>query len=80
MIDKVCETIAYECVHADLALQMVSKEYRNELRDFMVNELKVDKAMALDGGLSTAINYKNISIGSLGKYQRKVKSFLVVER
>jgi len=52
----------------------------NELRDFMVNELKVDKAMALDGGLSTAINYKNISIGSLGKYQRKVKSFLVIEK
>ena len=36
--------------------------------------------MALDGGISTAINYKDISIGSIGKYQRKVKSFLIIER
>lgn len=51
-----------------------------EMRDFMKNELKIKKSMALDGGLSTAINYKNLSIGSLGKYQRKVKSFLIIER
>ena len=42
--------------------------------------IKLDKALAFDGGLSTAINYKNISIGSLGKYQRRVKSFLIIER
>jgi len=52
----------------------------NEMRDYMVCELKLEKILALDGGLSTAINYKNISIGSLGKYQRKVKSFLVIEK
>ena len=52
----------------------------HELRDFMIENLKLKKAMAFDGGLSTAVNYKNISIGSLGKYQRRVKSFLVVER
>lgn len=52
----------------------------NEMRDYLENTLKVDKAMALDGGLSTSINYKDVSIGSLGKYQRKVKSFLVIER
>ena len=51
-----------------------------ELKDFMKNIIKADKAMAFDGGISTAINYKNISIGSLGKYQRKVKSFLIIER
>ena len=51
-----------------------------ELKDFMEKNLKVDKAMAFDGGISTAINCKNVSIGSIGKYQRKVKSFLVIER
>lgn len=51
-----------------------------EMREYLINNLKVEKAMALDGGLSTAINYKDISIGSLGKYQRRVKSFLVIER
>lgn len=51
-----------------------------EMRDYLLDELKLDKALAFDGGLSTAINYKDISIGSLGKYQRKVKSFLVIER
>lgn len=43
-------------------------------------EMKFDKAMAFDGGLSTAINTKGYDIGSLGKYQRKVKSFLIIER
>ena len=51
-----------------------------ELKKFMEEKLKIDKAMAFDGGISTAINSKNISIGSIGKYQRKVKSFLVIER
>ena len=50
------------------------------MRDYLTENLKLKKTMALDGGLSTALNYKNISIGSLGKYQRRVKSFLVVER
>ena len=52
----------------------------NELAKFMEKDLKVKKALAFDGGLSTAVNYKDISIGSLGKYQRRVKSFLVIER
>ena len=52
----------------------------NEMRDYLKEELKLKKAMALDGGLSTAINHKDMSIGSFGKYQRRVKSFLVVER
>lgn len=52
----------------------------SEMRDYMVQNLKLKKIMAFDGGLSTSVNYKNISIGSLGKYQRRVKSFLVVER
>ena len=51
-----------------------------EMRDYLSQELKLKKIMSLDGGLSTAVNYKNISVGSLGKYQRRVKSFLVVER
>ena len=52
----------------------------HEMKDYMENTLKLKKAMAFDGGISTALNYKNINIGSLGKYQRRVKSFLVVER
>ncbi len=51
-----------------------------ELKNFMKKNLKVDKAMTFDGGISTAINCKGVSIGSLGKYQRKVKSFLIIER
>ena len=66
-----------------LYIVLFTKDHKvdaHELQEYMEKELKVKKAMALDGGLSTAVNYKNISIGSLGKYQRRVKSFLVVER
>jgi len=52
----------------------------NEMRDYMVDNLKLEKILALDGGLSTSANYKGISIGSFGKYQRKVKSFLIIEK
>ena len=52
----------------------------NEMAEYMKNTIKAKKALAFDGGLSTAINYKNVSIGSLGKRQRRVKSFLVIER
>lgn len=52
----------------------------NEMAVFIKKNLKARKALAFDGGLSTAINHKNISIGSLGKRQRRVKSFLVIER
>lgn len=57
-----------------------NKADANEMQNYMFQKLKVDSAMALDGGLSTAINYKDIQIGSLGKHQRRVKSFLVIER
>ena len=66
-----------------LYIVIFSKEHKldvNELRDYMINNLKVKKILALDGGLSTSLNYKDISIGSLGKRQRRVKSFLVIER
>ena len=52
----------------------------NEMRDYMRNKFKLKKILAFDGGLSTSVNYKDIQIGSLGKYQRKVKSFLIIER
>ena len=52
----------------------------NEMRDYMKNKLKLKKILAFDGGLSTSVNYKDIQVGSLGKYQRKVKSFLIVEK
>ena len=52
----------------------------NEMRDYMKNKLKLKKILEFDGGLSTSVNYKDISIGSLGKYQRRVKSFLIIER
>lgn len=66
-----------------LYIVLFTKDYRvdaNELCDYLFNKLKLKKALALDGGLSTAINHKDMSIGSLGKYQRRVKSFLVIER
>ena len=66
-----------------LYIVLFTKDYKvdiNELSDFMKHELKIKKALAFDGGLSTAGNMKDISIGSLGKYQRKVKSFLIIER
>lgn len=66
-----------------LYIVLFTKDHKvdaHEMKDYMQNVLKVKKSMALDGGLSTAVNYKNTSIGSLGKYQRKVKSFLVIER
>lgn len=66
-----------------LYIILFTKDYRvdaYELRDYLTQKLKLKKAIALDGGLSTSINHKDISIGSLGKYQRRVKSFLVIER
>ena len=52
----------------------------NEMRDYMRKNLHLKKILAFDGGLSTSLNYKDVSVGSLGKYQRRVKSFLVIER
>lgn len=52
----------------------------NELSEYMKKELKINKALAFDGGLSTAINARNVSVGSMGKTQRRVKSFLIIER
>ena len=66
-----------------LYIVLFTKEHKldvNEMRDYLLDNLKLKKIMAFDGGVSTALNYKNISIGSMGKYQRRVKSFLVVER
>lgn len=51
----------------------------SELKEFCKN-LKVDKAMALDGGASTSLNYRNIEIYSSLTSQRRVKSFLVIEK
>jgi len=66
-----------------LYIVLFTKDYKvdaNEMRDYLKEELKIKKAMALDGGWSTSLNYKNISIGSLGRNQRKVKSFIIIER
>ncbi len=66
-----------------LYIVLFTKDHKvdaNEMRDYMKNELKLKKIMAFDGGLSTSLNYKDITVGSLGKYQRKVKSFLVIEK
>ena len=67
----------------NLYIVLFTKDHKvdaNELKQYAKDTLKLKKAMALDGGLSTAINYKDMNIGSLGKYQRRVKSFLVIER
>ncbi len=50
----------------------------NEAID-VCKKLKLEKAMALDGGGSTAISYKDINIFSEGNTGRKVRSFLVIE-
>ena len=49
-----------------------------EARDYCKN-LKLKKALAMDGGASTSINYKDIEIYSSYDNTRKVKSFLVIE-
>ena len=49
-----------------------------EARDYCKN-LKLKKALAMDGGASTSINYKDIEIYSSHDNTRKVKSFLVIE-
>lgn len=67
----------------DLYVVIFTKDYKvdaNEMRDYMRKNLKLKKILALDGGLSTSIDCKNVSIGSVGRYQRKVKSFLVIEK
>lgn len=67
----------------NLYIVIFTKENRidaNELANYMKKKIKAKKALAFDGGLSTAINYQNLSIGSMGKRQRRVKSFLVIER
>ena len=51
----------------------------NEIKDFC-KKMKLDKAMALDGGASTSINYKDVEIYSNTGLQRRVKSFIVVEK
>ena len=66
-----------------LYIVIFTKDYKvdaNEMKEYMQEKLKLKKIMAFDGGLSTSVNYKDLNIGSLGKYQRRVKSFLVVER
>lgn len=50
----------------------------NEARDYCL-KLGLNKAMAMDGGASTSINYKDIEIFSSTNNERKVKSFLVIE-
>lgn len=67
----------------NLYIVVFTKEHKvdaNELAEYMKKTIKAKKSLAFDGGLSTAINYKDVSIGSLGKRQRRVKSFLVIER
>ncbi len=66
-----------------LYIVIFSKEHKVdaiEMRTYLTEKLKLKKAMAFDGGLSTALTSKNFSIGSMGKHQRCVKSFLVIER
>ena len=62
---------------------LFSTDYKADATDmeyYLKDKLKLKKAMAFDGGLSTALSTKGFKIGSLGKYQRKVKSFIIIER
>ena len=66
-----------------LYIVLFTKDHKvdaHEMKDYMTDILKLKKIMAFDGGLSTAITTKDFSTGSLGNHQRKVKSFLVIER
>lgn len=45
----------------------------------MLQKYKFDKVMALDGGASTSINYKDVEIFSSAGKQRELKSFLIVD-
>jgi len=56
-----------------------NKVTMNEIKDFC-KKMKLDKAMALDGGASTSLNYRDVEIYSNTGLQRRVKSFLVVEK
>ncbi len=56
-----------------------NKVTMNEVRDFC-KKMKFDKAMALDGGASTSANFKDLEIYSSFTSQRRVKSFLTVEK
>lgn len=51
----------------------------NEARDYCL-KLGLDKAMALDGGSSTSMNYKDVEVVSDFGPQRKVRSFLTIEK
>lgn len=46
----------------------------------MLQKYKFDKVMALDGGASTSLNYKDVEIFSSGDKQRELKSFLIIEK
>lgn len=50
-----------------------------EAKDYL-EKLKLDKAINMDGGASTSINYGDIEIFSDTGAQRRVKSFLVIEK
>ncbi len=56
-----------------------NKVTMGEIRDFC-KKMKFDKAMALDGGASTSVNYRDVEIYSNTGLQRRVKSFLIVEK
>ena len=50
-----------------------------EARDY-IEKLKLDKALNMDGGASTSINFGDIEIYSNDGEQRRVKSFIVIEK
>lgn len=56
-----------------------NKVTMGEIKEFC-KKMKFDKAMALDGGASTSVNYRDVEIYSNTGLQRRVKSFLVVEK
>ncbi len=55
-----------------------AKATMNEAHDFC-QKLRLKKAMALDGGGSTSVIYKDLKIFSEGDCGREIKSFLVIE-
>ena len=64
-----------------LYIIIFTKNHKADLKEARIycEKLGLNKAMAMDGGASTSINYKNIEIFSSDNNERKVKSFLVIE-
>ena len=74
--------LKHEIAGEYLYIVIFSNEHKadfNEAREYCI-KLGLDKAMGMDGGASTSINFNDIEVFSATDGQRRVKSFLVIEK